>query len=384
MKTLLKKLIIIILLFLGFYTSYASTGQVDDSIQKIAIIIDSSEFYDASFIDDFLHGFELINQTHENIDYDVYTLYNYTTINIFPYKVNYYYNNSVTNHTVLTEELINTDLYDLIILVGYELRRGFLDVTEYPDTKFMFYDLSGQSTGYSGTNFPQNLMILSFREKEVGFIAGTLATSVFENSIDKVAIIGTYNGDPRSKQLIAGFQSAILRNHTDAKIFISYIEDFIDSEKAESIATELSTSGFDLIFSALQNNNSLGVQKGVLGPHLISVDTNRSFSITKNNTKTLLYTFNEIITKGWDNYRTISGGEIVFGLEDDVFIPTDWGNDNLVNSTMSQIYEDVIISSLQIPDDINYASNTYGFEGYIIIVIFIFTYIKQHIFKKKR
>ncbi|MFW9823254.1 MAG: BMP family ABC transporter substrate-binding protein [Candidatus Thorarchaeota archaeon] len=374
-----NKIILIGLLFLSLILIYSSSGQINDSIENVAVIIDSSEFYDTSYVNDVLNAFEYINETY-NIDYDHFILTNYSNVNPSPYKVTYYFNNSATNHTELAKSLISSDKYDMIILIGYELRRGFLDVTEYPDTNFMFYDLSGQTPGYSIQNIPSNLIVISFKENQVGFIAGTLASAIFENFPDKVGIIGTYQGDSRSRQLIGGFQSAILRNYSDTEILISFINDWINDSTAENIGSTFSTNGYGLVFSALQNNNSLGVRKGFSGQSIISVDTNRSYSITKNNTKTLLYMFNEFNRTGF-----IGGTTVTFGLEDNVFIPTDWGDTEMVNSTMAKLYNEIVVNELPIPNDIVYASNTYGFEGLSLIsAFFLYLSANRWILRKKR
>jgi len=112
------------------------------------------------------------------------------------YRPIYYYNNTATNHTELTLSLIASGEYDLITLVGYELRRGF-DISEHPDQNFLFYDLAGLSPHYSGKKTPDNLMVVSFNENETGYIAGALTVATISPLPNKIGIIGTYRADHR-------------------------------------------------------------------------------------------------------------------------------------------------------------------------------------------
>ena len=123
MKFQLEKiLLVIVLLFCFVSTSYhiilphQGAASSNQAIKNIAIILDSPEFYDSSFIDDVLNGFDLVNQTY-NMNYTVFPLTNYSR-----QPITYYYNNTQTNHTELADELAQKDQYDLVVMMGYEHR----------------------------------------------------------------------------------------------------------------------------------------------------------------------------------------------------------------------------------------------------------------------
>ncbi|MHA2248383.1 MAG: BMP family ABC transporter substrate-binding protein [Candidatus Hodarchaeales archaeon] len=196
MKFQLEKiLLVIVLLFCFVSTSFnillppqgtASSNQV---IRNIAVILDSPEFYDSDFINDVLNGFDHVNQTY-NMNYTVFPLINYSKS-----PITYYYNGTKTNHTELADEIVNTEQYDLIVFMGYELRRekkaNYLP-ERYPDTKFLFYDLSGQVPSHPGSSLGDNAAVFSFNESHVGFIAGTLAAETISPTPQKIAMICTY------------------------------------------------------------------------------------------------------------------------------------------------------------------------------------------------
>lgn len=367
MKSQHRKVLLVLFILTSLNSlNFNNTVAENQLFQKIALIIDSTEFYDVSFINDIIEGFNYVNQTY-SIDYDLFQLENYDNIAHDPYTAIYYHNNTVTNHTELVKSIIETQEYDLIVLVGYELRRGFLDYSMYPDLDFLYYDLSGELPSDLKKNelIPQNLLIVNFKENELGYIAGALTTAVKTSLPPKIAMVGSFRGDPRTNQLIAGFQSAIFRNASDTQMLISYINDFANESIAKTIANNIKDGAYGLIFTALQNTNTQGILETFSNSSVISVDVNRQQSILKNNTKAILHLFKEF------NQSNFFSGTYTFGIEDDVFYPSDWGDIDLVNKTMENIYQDIVEEKVSVPTDIVIASNTSGFEYVITIIVFI-------------
>ncbi|MFX0049699.1 MAG: BMP family ABC transporter substrate-binding protein [Candidatus Hermodarchaeota archaeon] len=367
MKSQHRKVLLVLFILTSLNSlNFNNTVAENQLFQKIALIIDSTEFYDVSFINDIIEGFNYVNQTY-GIDYDLFQLENYDNIAHDPYTAIYYHNNTVTNHTELVKSIIETQEYDLIVLVGYELRRGFLDYSKYPGLDFLYYDLSGELPSDLKKNelIPQNLLIVNFKENELGYIAGALTTAVKTSLPPKIAMVGSFRGDPRTNQLIAGFQSAIFRNASDTQMLISYINDFANESIAKTIANNIKDGAYGLIFTALQNTNTQGILETFSNSSVISVDVNRQQSILKNNTKAILHLFKEF------NQSNFFSGTYTFGIEDDVFYPSDWGDIDLVNKTMENIYQDIVEEKVSVPTDIVIASNTSGFEYVITIIVFI-------------
>lgn len=397
MKFQLKKIFLVFLLLLCFVSTsyqlilpYKGAASTNQTIKNIAIILDSSEFYDSHFINDVLNGFNVVNQTY-NINYTVFQLTNYSRP-----PITYYYNNSITNLTQMVNTIYLTNQYDLIVLMGYELRRIGLDHSEFPNIKFLYYDISAETPNRfpkRAEDFPENVALVSFNESHCGFIAGTLAAKTISPQPKKIAMLCTYRNswpsdidhksDPRTWQLIAGFQSGFLRNTSEVELSIVYIdyfwESWTNSEKAKDLAEDLDKQNFDMIFSPLQNNNTLGILEGIPEvtapedppPTVITVDSNRSTipCVVKNNTKAIQILF-EKFNQSEDNFLGIH----TLGLAEDVFYPSSWGN---VTSIMDQIYTDVVINNIPIPTDIKHAENTPGFEIFALLSIILYLPLRK-------
>ena len=171
-----KQIIFLIFISLFLFDSQSvniNGASVQVPLEKIAVIIDSPEFYHSSFVDDILQGFQVINSSFQ-IDYDVFLLSNYTVVSSppDPYQFTYVYNGTTINHSQLLKDvLIPKNEYDLFVIVGYELRRNFLDFQQYENQNFLFYDLSGEVPAYDDVTTPDNLYIVSFQDHEEAFLA---------------------------------------------------------------------------------------------------------------------------------------------------------------------------------------------------------------------
>ncbi len=374
----MKKQVVVIFMFILFIISIhplsAKNTGVNQQLGKIAVIIDSPEFYHASYTDDILNGFNYINQTY-SIDVDIIQLTNYTLVNRAPYEITYTYNGSSTNQTQLVEMLIQRNQYDLIVFIGYELRRGF-DVSEFPETDFLFYDLSGEFPAFEGGNIPENLFIVNFKDNEQAFLAGSLAVMEFYPLPTKIGIVGTWNGDSRTRYLIAGFQSALFRNTTNVDISIAYVDTWIDQEKVKEISSDFTTQGIELVFTALQANNTLVMLESFTGGDVVSIDLNQSKSVMKNNTRVLTSVF-----KTFNTSEGFFGGvSASFGITDQIFYSNGWSDPVSANKTLVGIQDEIASGDLVVPTDIKYASNTPS----ISIVLIILAILPLLSLRKKR
>ncbi|NHJ00814.1 MAG: BMP family ABC transporter substrate-binding protein [Candidatus Heimdallarchaeota archaeon] len=397
MRNNATKYIILLSLVLSYFTFNPTSSSSSANIQNIALIVDASEFYDEDFVQDIINGFSVVNETF-NINFSIFILEDYTFYNRFPYKSGYYFRNLVTNQTILAIDVLDTNDYDLIVLMGYELRRGFGSLSSgsrvflpnlYPDTTFLFYDLAGEIPSYFGDSAKyDNVILVSFSENEIGFIAGTLATAFISPFPEKIALVGTYFSDPKSTALIAGFQAAIFREISDIEIQISYVDNgnnWFNYSSARSLSEELESADYGLIFSAVPNNNTLGIIDGCsTNIPIITIDSNRSglysnvYSIVKNNTQTILSLFNVL------NGTEFTGAIFTYTFEDNVFYPVNWGNPDLLNQTMTDLYQDIVVDKIEIPRTLNYAQNTSGFEfpSMIILTLVLIPFISAK--KRKR
>jgi len=390
MKMNKHKYIILVLIFMSLGSNNFTTASINEPVQKIAVIIDSSEFYHDSFIEDVKRGFASINQTY-GIDYTIFQLEDFRLTRFYPYNATYKLNNTLTNHSELAKSLVGE--YDMIAFIGYELRRGRFDPSDYPDTKFLYYDLAGDlpESIPDLSQIPENVIIVSFKENEIGFIAGTLAAETIPSFPDSVLMIGTYYSrtqnaiwfDSRSRSLIAGFQSGVSRIKPDVKFVSAYVGKYWESignySEAKNLASSLKSEGYELVFAALQNNNTLGIIDGLVTPTIIGTDSNRTENVFKNNTKTLLSVFNTI-NQSESNFPA---GYYTFSFEDEIYELSHWeASPSLINETMNNLYQDIVINGLDIPTDLHFASNTPGFSFISILSIIIAIPILHS--KKKR
>ena len=390
MKRNLVGYLAVIILLLCFNSTNIGVGGVEDPIGDIAVILDTSACYDEYFLQDVIDGFDAINQTYQ-MNYSIFRLENYTVTNTSYYHATYDYFNSTTSssstitHTQLATTLIESGKFDLIAFIGYELRHVAHEETSlpelYPNTKFLFYDLSGEISSNDQDTNRNNVLRVSFADNEVGYMTGVLATATISSFPSRIAAVGIKpqywekKGEPRSKLLIAGFQAGVLRQNPETQIDISYIDYYVNNSVAKVKGTQLETDGYELVFTALQNENTLGILDS-FSKKILSVDSNRSLisgnkpfgSIVKNNTKALLATF-ELL----NHSATYLSGDLTFGFQDDVLYPNGWSSNNtLVNNTMAQIYQDLVIDKITIPKDILLAQNTPGFEfftGFSLILL---------------
>ncbi len=363
MKKQVVTLFVLFFFILNIQPPEANNASVNEPLQKVAVIIDSPEFYHSSYTDDILNGFRYINRTYQ-VDYDVFQLTEYTLVNADPYEISYIYNGSITNHTQLIETLIQTNQYDLFVVIGYELRRSF-DVSTYPETDFLFYDLSGEFPSFDGGSIPENLFVVSFKENEQAFLVGALAVTEYYPLPSKIGIVGFWKGDARTRQLIAGFQSAIFRNTTNVDITISYLDTWIDQEKVRVIGTEFENQDIKLVFAALQANNTLTMVNSFTSGNVVCVDLNQSMSVMKNNTRVLT----EIFRSFNDSQGFFGGISATFGISDNIYYPNGWSDPFTVNKTIVELKEEIVEGDLVIPTDIKLASNTPSFSLLMVILI---------------
>lgn len=398
MKKNLVGYLAVLILLLCFNSTNIGVGGVEDPIGDIAVILDTSACYDEYFLQDVIDGFDAINQTYQ-LNYSIFRLENYTVTNTSYYHATYDYFNSTAStsstvtHTQLAKSLIDSGKFDLIAFIGYELRQIAYEETPlpelYPNTKFLFYDLSGEISSNGQDTDRNNVLRVSFAENEVGYMTGVLATATISSFPSKIAAVGIkplywIRGEPRSNQLMAGFQAGVMRQNPETQIDISYIDYYVNNSVAKTQGTKLETDGYELIFTALQNENTLGILDS-FSKKILSVDSNRSLisgnkpfgSIVKNNTKALLATF-ELLNQS----ATYLSGDLTFGFQDDVLYPNGWSSNNtLVNNTMAQIYQDLVIDKITVPKDIILAQNTPGFE---FITSFSLILLLSIIMRKRR
>ena len=167
-----------------------------------------------------------------------------------------------------------------------------------------------------------------------------------------------------------------------------YWKNWSSYTKARGLVEELDDQGYELVFAALQNNNTLGVIDGFTGS-VVAVDSDRIITdeleplkVVKNNTKTILTIF-EAFNQSQNGFLS---GEFTFGLADNIFYPSGWERNDFdsedINKIMGEIYTDVVISKVKIPTSIKHAENTPSFE--ILTISGLILYLSATRYNRKK
>jgi len=182
-----------------------------------------------------------------------------------------------------------------------------------------------------------------------------------------------WKDDARTRQLTAGFQSAIFRNTTNVDISISYVDTYVDQERVKQISAEFTDQDIELVFTALQANNTLTMLNSFINGNVVCVDLNESESVMKNNTHVLSDIF-----RTFNNSDGFFGGvAATFGITDNIFYPNGWSNPSMANKTMIKLQEEILAGELDIPTDIKYASNTPSFSAIMIFMLVLPIFLKK-------
>lgn len=157
--------------------------------------------------------------------------------------------------------------YDLVIGVGFLMGEAMATVaSRYPDVKFAIVDFA------YGDNPPANVKGLVFREDQSGFIAGTIAALISQNS--NVGVVAGIEDVPAVKKFVEGYTAGAQAQKPDIRVQAVYTPSFTDPATGAEQARSQIAEGADVIFGAGGQTGSGGIaaaaQQGVF---VIGVDT---------------------------------------------------------------------------------------------------------------
>lgn len=142
------------------------------------------------------------------------------------------------------ETFIDQDT-DLIIGVGYTTAEPMLDAAKmYPDKKFVIVDHNYEE---EGQEIPENMVSVTFDEKEASYLAGLIAGKMSETG--KVGFIGGMK-IPNITRFEEGYVKGVEAVNPDIKVISQYANSFDDASLGKSIANQMYSNDVDIIFSA--------------------------------------------------------------------------------------------------------------------------------------
>ena len=157
---------------------------------------------------------------------------------------------------------------NLIWTVGTVYGTVLADIAEkYPDINFAVVD--GQ---YENT--PDNVTGVGFRSNEAAFLAGYIAA--YKSQSGKVGFIGGMDNDVING-FRAGYEAGAKYYDDKIEIVAEYVGDFLDKDKAKTIAKDMYDSGCDVIFPAAGVGSVAVIEEAVAqGKYVIGVDADQS------------------------------------------------------------------------------------------------------------
>lgn len=181
--------------------------------------------------------------------------------------VRYLESNQESDYVTNIDTFIDQDV-DLILGVGYAMTEDIYEAAkQYPDRKFALIDGSFE-------DIPDNVINISFKEEQAGYLAGVLAASV-----TKTDVIGFLGGikNPVVDKYKYGFMTGVKDVNSDIVLLEQYANSFTDVSKGRAITEQMIKNKADIVFHAA---GSVGngmfealTEKGLLG---IGVDTDQS------------------------------------------------------------------------------------------------------------
>jgi basic membrane protein A len=186
-------------------------------------------------------------------------------------------NDYIPNFTTLVKQK-----YDLIIGVGF-LQTDAMDTiaTKFPTNKFAIVDVDVTGMKHK----PKNVQGILFKEQEVGYIVGVVATLLSRDEklpqrAGKTPFIASVGGIkiPPVDRFIAGYEYAAKKTAPGATAKHSYSQDFVDQAKCKELAQNFFDEGADVVFQ-VAGGCGLGVIASAKenGKWAIGVDANQNY-----------------------------------------------------------------------------------------------------------
>ncbi len=153
-----------------------------------------------------------------------------------------------------TLEDMSDEDWDIIITGTFHMKEPIEEVAPlYPDKKYILFDTAVDYEGIAGL---ENVYSITYKQNEVGFLAGVLAASMTTktdieniNPEKAVGFLGAMD-IPVINDFLVGYIEGIQHVDKDVKVDISYIDSFSDAAKGKELALiQYQTKGVDIGFN---------------------------------------------------------------------------------------------------------------------------------------
>lgn len=162
--------------------------------------------------------------------------------------------------------------YNPIITVGFLMGDATrVKAQQYPNVRFLIIDFAYPEEDYRKDL--KNVTSLTFREDEVGFLAGVVA-----GGMTKTGVIGAVCGMeiPPVVRFAKGYESGAKWMRPDVKVLITYIASFTDPTKGKETARSMINQRADVIFGVGGTTGNGGLREAKdAGVMAIGVDVDQ-------------------------------------------------------------------------------------------------------------
>jgi len=166
--------------------------------------------------------------------------------------------------------LVNGDA-DIVITVGFQFQAATLAAAEdRPDIRFIGVDQANPD------NLP-NYVAISFRDDQVGILAGTMAALLTESGT--VAVIAGPDSVPPVVAIADGFERGARAVSPDIVVLRHHLDSFIDAPAGAQYAADVVDQGADVIFGAAGESGAGAIRTAAAsGAMVIGVDQDEYFT----------------------------------------------------------------------------------------------------------
>lgn len=266
-----------------------------------------------------------------------------------------------------TQELLNnfvTDKVDAIFLIG-EQNKELLLQSSLAFTEIQFF---GVDIIFDSVDLKDNLIGITFKEQDGGYLAGLLAGSLtyrynkyhsYMNDLNRVGIILGKNS-PEIKRYELGFYAGIKEVNPPCEILSININNLDSPEKGAIALKELKEKGVDIVFS-IAGNSDIGVFKAAEENDILVIGANTDQSSMSSNILTSVVKKISISTYLMTKEYVLSGIEVgenkIYGLnEGAIYLAPYYKYDKYIPKELRTIVDKMSVKLLKgskiIPDSI--------------------------------
>ncbi|MEG0766586.1 MAG: BMP family ABC transporter substrate-binding protein [Clostridia bacterium] len=202
---------------------------------------------------------------------------------------------------------------NLIFGVGFLLADAVKAAAEAnPDTKYVCVDYE------YGEGCPENLVGLSFREEQPGFLTGYVAAKM--SKTNKVGFVGGM-AVPAVVAYEWGYVAGAKYANPEIEVVQQYANSFNDVSLGKTIATQMYDNGCDIVFMCGGTMGTGGIEAAKeKGKWVIGVDTDQNY-LAPEAVITSAMKYLDVATAGLVKAAkdgTFAGGDMVVGLEENM------------------------------------------------------------------